>query len=380
MDEHGQARTNTDRVVRGYGISQGPPPCGEDVAFALPFCSGFLEFLESVLIFHPARLYDHPGMAEFKNQFSWSFTRHKNFHECRRRYYYHYYGSWNGWSNDAPDQARLAYRLKCMQSLPMWLGDLVHRMIERVLGDLRNQEVNTVEKYQKQLRGWMNKEYAQSTEKKWMWKPKYNLNLFEHYYGEEISAEQRAAARDKVYGCLQHFLQSAVFTRLGKLRPTEWKTIEKLEQFEVGGQTVFLKIDCATQAGGLTTIYDWKTGAQADDTAAQLACYALYACHAWRVPVESQRLVSYYLDPDTVRERVPTAEELIDTKEFILASMREMIGALDGGVEKNRATMENFPMTDARGQCRRCFFREMCYGTREWKEAPAAQAQPGASG
>jgi hypothetical protein len=308
-------------------------------------------------------------MGELKNLFSWSFTRHKNFAECRRRYYYLHYGSWNGWNNDAPDEARLAYRLKNIQSLPMWLGDLVHRMIERILGDLRNQEVNSLENYQKQLRNWMNKEYVQSTEKKWMWQPKRNLNLFEHYYGEEITAEQRTAARDKVYGCLEHFLDSPIFARLGKLRPAEWKTIEKLEQFPVGGHTVYLKIDCATQADGLTTIYDWKTGAANDEVAVQLACYALYACHAWRAPVESQRLVTYYLDPDTVREHTPTAEELIDTKEFILASMQEMIATLDSGVEKNRATKDNFPMTDKRGVCRRCSFRELCFGTKEWKES-----------
>ena len=150
-------------------------------------------------------------MAAFRNNFSWSFSRHKTFQQCRRLYYYTYYGYWNGWSEDAPDRARLAYRLKKMVNMPMWMGDLVHRMAERILGDMRNRELNSLENYQKQVRNLLNREWAQSVEKKWRWKPKYNANLFEHYYGVEITAEERVRARDKVYRCLANLMDSGLF-------------------------------------------------------------------------------------------------------------------------------------------------------------------------
>jgi hypothetical protein len=306
-------------------------------------------------------------MAEFRNTFSWSFSRHRMFSECRRQYYLNYYGYWNGWSNDAADAARLAYRLKKMQSLPMWLGDLVHRMIERILGDMRNQELNALAAYQRQTRNWMNREWGQSVEKKWQWKPKYNLNLFEHYYGVDIAPEQRVAAKEKVFRCLEHFMDSDLFLTLDALKPTEWKSVEKLDQFVVGEQPVFVKVDCAAAHDDVMTIYDWKTGKETDDTAVQLGCYALYAYHVWHVPIEKQRLVSYYLDGDTVREHTPEAPELIETKDFILNSMEEMIAALDSGADDNIATRDNFPMTDRRSMCQRCFFRECCFGTKEWE-------------
>jgi len=307
---------------------------------------------------------------DFRNEFSWSFTRHKIFHECRRQYYHNYYGYWNGWSEGAPERARLTYRLKKMQSFPMWLGDVVHRMIERILGDLRNRELNSIERYQRQARDILNREWKQSIDKKWMWKPKYNLNLFEHYYdGPEPTADDRVAGRDKVYDCLEHFMESDVFADLAALRPQQWKSVEKLDQFPIGDHPAFAKIDCAVvTADGALTIYDWKTGKQTETTATQLGCYALYAFHTWHTPAEQQRLVCYYLHPDVVESHTPTPQEMIETKDFALGSMAEMIDSLDSSADENRADEERFAMASRRTTCRRCFFREVCFDTLEWTE------------
>ncbi|HEY6105359.1 MAG TPA: PD-(D/E)XK nuclease family protein, partial [Anaeromyxobacteraceae bacterium] len=36
-------------------------------------------------------------MPELANEFSWSKSRHDKFQDCRRAYFYAYYGSWGGW-------------------------------------------------------------------------------------------------------------------------------------------------------------------------------------------------------------------------------------------------------------------------------------------
>ena len=41
---------------------------------------------------------------EFKNQFSWSFSRHNSFETCKRKYYYSYYGCWGGWDKNADEK------------------------------------------------------------------------------------------------------------------------------------------------------------------------------------------------------------------------------------------------------------------------------------
>jgi hypothetical protein len=211
-------------------------------------------------------------------------------------------------------------------------------MIERILRDLRNRELNTLEAYQKQARAIMNREWAASVEEKWRWKPKDNLNLFEHYYGIPLSADDRVAARDKVFRCLRNLLESEIFQGFAALKPEQWRSIEKLDQFVVGEIPVYLKIDCAVSpapagaepaaasapGGAALAIYDWKTGQETDETLVQLGCYALYGFHVWRVPVAEQRLISYYLDPNTLHEHTPTSGELIDTKDLILSSVEEM--------------------------------------------------------
>ena len=44
-----------------------------------------------------------PPMADLANEFSWSRSRDATFHECRRRYFYQYYGAWGGWETTAPE-------------------------------------------------------------------------------------------------------------------------------------------------------------------------------------------------------------------------------------------------------------------------------------
>ena len=45
---------------------------------------------------------------------------------CPRRYLFHYYVSWGGWSARAPEIVREAFKLKRLLSLPLWRGQLVH--------------------------------------------------------------------------------------------------------------------------------------------------------------------------------------------------------------------------------------------------------------
>jgi len=72
----------------------------------------------------------------FINEFSWSYSRHKNFTACKRKYYYLYYGSWGGWESGADKKVRKLYQLKKMTNLPMLVGDVVHRTINHSLGRL----------------------------------------------------------------------------------------------------------------------------------------------------------------------------------------------------------------------------------------------------
>src|SRR3989454_12061535 len=77
-----------------------------------------------------------PPMGELANEFSWSRSRDNTFQECRRRYFYHYYGAWGGWDAGATEDVRRLYILKQLASRQQWAGRVVHGAIEIVVHPL----------------------------------------------------------------------------------------------------------------------------------------------------------------------------------------------------------------------------------------------------
>src|SRR5204863_471020 len=74
-----------------------------------------------------------PPMAELTNDFSWSRSRDGAFQECKRKYYYHYYGAWGGWDAAASEEVRRLYILKQLASRQQWAGRVVHDAVEMAL-------------------------------------------------------------------------------------------------------------------------------------------------------------------------------------------------------------------------------------------------------
>ena len=58
-------------------------------------------------------------------EFAWSISRQRKLDQCPRGYFYTYYLHWNGWLDDAPTEARVAYRLGKLTSLDALLGQQI---------------------------------------------------------------------------------------------------------------------------------------------------------------------------------------------------------------------------------------------------------------
>ena len=65
----------------------------------------------------------------------------RQFCACKRQYYYHRYLKWGGWSANASEESREAYRLSKMKSLSILAGELVHKGIEEVLLRYRHNRI-----------------------------------------------------------------------------------------------------------------------------------------------------------------------------------------------------------------------------------------------
>lgn len=303
-------------------------------------------------------------MAQLVNELTWSVSRHRLFEECRRAYYYNYYGAWNGWDSGAPPRTRQLYLLKNLKSLDMWGGSIVHEVIAEALQRFtRNAHPIAAGELQAQGRQKLRAGWVEAVNGDWRKNAK-KTNLYELYYGngQKLPPEQTERLKARVYECLAHFAESAVLQEILSVPYLQWKPIDKLDSFIMDALKIWCAVDFACMdAAGRLRIIDWKTGGEdAEALKLQLACYAFYAGERWAVRPDAVRVSGIFLrEKARCSDYALTPEVLVDARDRILTSaarMRELL--VD--VARNAAQEEDFPVCQQERSCRRCNFREIC--------------------
>ncbi len=296
------------------------------------------------------------------NEFSWSKSRDSLFNFCLRSYYYHYYGSWNGWRHDAPADVRELYVMKNLQNLGSWRGAAVHDVARQVVEGFARGRPLPVEQALSVLRERMHRDFEDSRTGRYRRRPNRICGLQEHYYDvpleDELLRELNVAAEGavkRVYGTRTH----QTMLQLGPSGIVEW---EKLQNITLAGCKVWVSPDLILRGrdAGLT-IVDWKTGTSSPSEGArlQLAIYGLYAVRAYGA--RTQRLLG-------VEENLRTGEDHVyPLKEWVLEEARkyaedsiQRMQALLHDRERNVALVRDFPMTDELARCTGCRFRRAC--------------------
>ncbi len=285
--------------------------------------------------------------------FTWSNSKHKSFEDCRRAWYWNYYGF------QTNPQAK---KLKYLTNVLFWGGNLVHNALERYLKDLQAGEnpITTPEAIDAFIRNvthvvarndWQMSEANRG-----------RFRLFEHHYGVPVSQEDKKVLIGLVATCLKNFFASEMHAEIAN-GDIEFLTIEDLFKFEVEGITVTGKMDLAyrRRSDGRVIIVDWKTAKNPDSWTAinkvQVAVYALYAFQAgWAEKVDQIDTVLAYLAIPEWKKRVLTLEDFCEAKDFVKKSGTAMLQMV--GDEPN---IEDFPQCGVNWKCKRCFFREMCF-------------------
>ncbi|MBI4160911.1 MAG: PD-(D/E)XK nuclease family protein [Acidobacteria bacterium] len=298
--------------------------------------------------------------GELRNEFSWSRSRDAVFSECRRRYFYQYYGSWGGWRPDADPRTREIYILKQLTGRQAWAGSAVHRCIERSLENLRSGvEPLPVDAIVALTLDGMRQEWKRSRAGIYRDQPK-SLGLFEHEYAVPVPDEEWKATAAHVEACLRNFYASEVYGALRRLPRADWLEVEEFSHFLLDGVKVHVKLDCSCRRDGAVWIYDWKTSRRDDEeNTVQLACYALYAREKWRVEPEALRVGEFSLPRNRLVEYRVGGGDLDRVRDYILGSIRDMRTLLppDGA---NSVDPEACPLTEERWRCTTCNFKRLC--------------------
>jgi hypothetical protein len=316
-------------------------------------------------------------VADPANEFSWSRTRDHAFQECRRRYYFQYYGAWRGWDAGAGSLARALYVLKQLGTRHMWAGRLVHEAVERSLLALRHgfalSEASLIENTVRQMRD----EWRGSRAGAYWQSPK-RAGLFEHEYRVPVRAGDWQALRDHVVRCLRNFHRLPVLADIKRTSTDRWILLEDIGSFVWEGARIFTAPDFAYwDRRDRLQLLDWKTGGTGGEASLQLGGYALYALEVLGVDLHRVDLLEVNLREGKVTVHPWDAESLDRVRAHVRLSVRSMKAYLRDP-ERNVADEADFEKTEDLRICRWCNFRGVCRPELPPFAAPQAEGQTGA--
>lgn len=310
-------------------------------------------------------------MADLKNEMMWSRTRVSTLHECKRQYYYNYYLKWNGWLRSAPEPSRVAYRFTKMSSLPMLVGDAVHRTIKKLLQQKQQYGRFTLEEpglyARKEI---LTLRLKDALAERWRENPKRHPPLFEIYYGSPPAKSKLKEMGAKTSRCIEAFIESDLGRELQAEDPRGWLAVDpgfgEAPELLLDGRKIAAFPDFARRmADGTVEVWDWKTGRPSPHDELQLLSYALYAQKHWMVGPEQIRLKAFYLDPESadygIKDYPSTDTDFERIRNVIREDFQTMDNMLVDTDENVPHPMEShFPQIEDGRSCQRCHFKELC--------------------
>lgn len=303
---------------------------------------------------------------QIKQAYAWSNSRIKTLRECAWKYHLTYHVAWNGWLINAPQEKSRAYMFKNMTDLPMWVGSIVHDIIEDIITTGREtSKWITLEQAQYNGIQALRKGWKQSIEKRWQGSPKQNINLAEHFYQIEIEKDRLNSFKQKVLSSLKAFYDMPLFEVLKSLQKDDWLTLEDFQKFHLNtGEEVAIKIDCGFRYEKKVYLLDWKTGRVNDSVIDQLVTYAMYALkQGWVKKPDEIIIIPVYLAAygDIGDRAIPHLDITMQHIKRQVGIIRNEYPLLIKAFE-HKDNPSYFEHTDNKRACEKCHFRGMCLG------------------
>jgi CRISPR/Cas system-associated exonuclease Cas4 (RecB family) len=317
-------------------------------------------------------------MADIKNEFAFSWSRHQAFYACPRRFYWQHYGSWQGWLDDAPRDAQLAYRLKQLKSVSMLVGETFHAELSEVLRRRPDRPCGVpAEQLRETMERRLLKHLRESRDRDWerFGSVKQYAILFEDYYGPGLSDHDERRALDALRECVQGFSLSGFGRRAFGIDKRRLRLIDP-QGFEdkravLDGLLVYASPDLlAEDEQGALHIVDWKTGHPQKTSLAQLSIYGLVVSEKHRSPLDRMTAHLVYVRAG-VHEPYNNLPAGVDEARRNISTFVKDVHERLTDAEANLADdISAFPMTSDTWKCRSCNFRELCGRTGDPALAP----------
>lgn len=302
----------------------------------------------------------------FINKFSWSKSRDESLKTCERKYYFNYYGYWNGWDRFADERTKKIYYLKKINSKEIWIGQVVHEIIEEILKNLKAKKETTLEESMLELKKKLDSGFTQSQLKKYTGFSSKLNKLFEHEYEIKITKEEKEKIFQKAGQCIINFYNSEILKEIKKAKKEDLLLVEDLLKFNFEGESIFLSIDFAMKKGNKIILYDWKTGKEKfQKFDLQMMLYSLYAKEKWGLENEQIIAKVFNVSIYQISEFKVNKEKLEKAKQYMKESIKHMKSKLLYP-QYNKAREEDFKKIHEESEnkypCNKCNFKKICKG------------------
>jgi len=295
---------------------------------------------------------------------SWSLSKHKEFVECPRKYFFSTYEQWGGWELAAPERKQRAYRLKKLFSFHAYLGRIIHDEIAAALRKSAFSIEESLSRVRKRLINAFNDSLNKQT--RWEMDPKSIVMFQEVYYEREKWNKQAADSQineleNKARTCLQNFAASNSFKRLQRENCEIVEIEEGFPSFQLDGLKIFSVVDLLfRKSDGSMWIIDWKTGKPNEDyEERQLKIYSMYVQQQHNIALEEIYCTDeFLLEGESVGYSF-TEEDISIEKQRIRFSNKKMEELLADVKLNKPKDMSDFPKRSD-GHCQFCSFREIC--------------------
>lgn len=284
----------------------------------------------------------------FSSILGWSVSRYDIFNNCKRQYYYSYYGKF-----DKEFPVSKINELKALTSVALETGNIVHDIICMLLKRLQK-TAKPIDK-KKFLA------YTQQLTKDYCSKKQFT----EVYYKQKDSVNVNEIY-NSVEKILNNFLNSQ---RLKWIFEEGIKTCKSwviepdgFGETRIGNNKAYCKVDCLIPTEDKVYIFDWKTGKQdISKHSKQLTGYSLWARYHFELTSKDIIPTVVYLTPEYSEKSISLSDEDLDKfKDEVETETKQMYDYLTDIENNYPIDKAEFTKTDNEFFCRYCNFRELC--------------------
>ncbi len=295
-------------------------------------------------------------------EFSWSERRRSTLLECPRKYYYQYYGFWNGRQKNADPIARAAFRLMHVTNLHSLVGKIVRDLAGRAIARVRDGGVPyRLDELVGMGRRELNLAYRQSQKRAdWERNPESLTMLRECYYGPGPSNDLVGWIKRKLVSSLSNLCEASSYSEALWARFVEVKEADRTAYFLLDGYRIYAQPDLFyRRESGEYRLVDWKTGEESDLDSRQFGTYALYVRSRGNLQAAPTTGCLEYLLSGSNRVCPITEAHADEGARAIRRSITVMQGYLADAEANEALRKEAFPICSDTSACRYCRFFEL---------------------